>query len=43
MTAPDNAPSIRLAERLGFAPMRETELPDGDAVLLFERPGADRE
>ena len=37
MTAPENAASVRLAEKLGFAPMRETVLPDGDAVRLFER------
>jgi len=37
MTAPDNAPSIRLAGRLGFVPIREAVLPDGDAVRLFER------
>lgn len=32
-----NEPSMRLAGRLGFAPMREAELPDGDTVRLFER------
>jgi RimJ/RimL family protein N-acetyltransferase len=32
-----NEPSLRLARRLGFAPMRDAELPDGDAVKLFER------
>lgn len=37
MIAPENTPSVRLAERLGFTPMRETELPDGEAVRLFER------
>lgn len=37
MISPANAPSIALAERLGFTPMRETELPDGEAVRLFER------
>jgi RimJ/RimL family protein N-acetyltransferase len=37
MIAPGNAPSIGLAGRLGFTPMRETELPDGDTVALFER------
>lgn len=36
-----NDPSMRLAARLGFTPMREAELPDGDTVRLFERlPGA---
>ena len=37
MTAPDNEPSIRLAGKLGFAPMREAALADGDTVRLFER------
>ena len=37
MIARDNAPSIGLAGRLGFTPMREAELPDGDTVGLFER------
>jgi len=41
MTAPDNAPSIRLAQRLGFTAMREAELADGDAVVLFERTAGD--
>jgi len=40
MTAPGNVQSIRLAERLGFAAMREAELPDGDTVRLFERAPA---
>lgn len=35
---PDNAPSIALAERLGFAPTRDSALPDGSAVRLFSRP-----
>jgi RimJ/RimL family protein N-acetyltransferase len=40
MIAPENTSSVRLAEKLGFTPLRETELPDGDAVRLFERlPG----
>lgn len=35
-----NAPSLRLAEKLGFAPMRDAVLPDGDTVRLLERlPG----
>ncbi len=33
-----NAPSLRLAERLGFAPLRDAEMPDGEAVRLFRRP-----
>ena len=37
MIAPGNASSIRLAGRLGFAPLREATLPDGTAVRLFER------
>jgi len=40
MISPGNAPSISLAERLGFVPMREAVLPDGDAVQLFERLAA---
>jgi RimJ/RimL family protein N-acetyltransferase len=32
-----NEPSLRLAERLGFGPMRDTMLPSGDAVRLLER------
>jgi RimJ/RimL family protein N-acetyltransferase len=40
MISPGNAPSLALAERLGFTPMREAELPDGEPVRLFERlPG----
>jgi RimJ/RimL family protein N-acetyltransferase len=37
MTAPENGPSISLAGKLGFTPMRDAVLPDGDAVRLFER------
>lgn len=37
MTAPDNGPSIGLAAKLGFTPMRDAVLPDGEAVRLFER------
>ena len=37
MTAPENGASIALAEKLGFSPMRDAELPDGDAVRLLER------
>lgn len=37
MISPGNEPSLRLAARLGFAPMRETELAEGEAVRLFER------
>lgn len=37
MIASENAPSQRLAAKLGFTPMREAVLPDGDTVRLFER------
>ena len=37
MIEPGNAPSIKLAGKLGFAPTRDAELPDGAAVRLFER------
>lgn len=37
LLAPGNAPSLALARRFGFTPLRETELPDGEAVLLLER------
>jgi RimJ/RimL family protein N-acetyltransferase len=37
MIATDNAPSLRLAEKLGFTPLRDAELPDGEPVTLFER------
>lgn len=37
LIAVGNEPSLRLAERLGFAPLREAVMPDGDAVRLFER------
>ena len=37
MTSTENEPSIRLAGKLGFTPMRDAVLPDGDAVRLFER------
>jgi RimJ/RimL family protein N-acetyltransferase len=40
MIAPDNAPSLRLAARLGFTPIREAVLPDGSDVRLFERLAA---
>jgi RimJ/RimL family protein N-acetyltransferase len=40
MISPENAPSVRLAAKLGFAAMRDAVLPDGDTVSLFERlPG----
>ena len=37
MISPENAPSLRLAEKFGFAAMRDAELADGAAVRLFER------
>lgn len=37
MIAAGNEPSVKLAGKLGFAPMRETVLPDGETVQLFER------
>jgi RimJ/RimL family protein N-acetyltransferase len=37
MVSAGNEPSVRLAAKLGFAPMRDTVLPDGDTVRLFER------
>ena len=40
MIAPENGPSVRLAQKLGFTPMRDTALPDGAAVRLFERTAA---
>lgn len=37
MIAPDNAPSLRLAEKLGFVVMRDAVLPGGESVQLLER------
>lgn len=37
MISPANEPSVRLAAKLGFAPMRDAVLPDGETVRLFER------
>lgn len=37
MIDPGNAPSLTLAERLGFSPLRRATLPDGAAVELFSR------
>jgi RimJ/RimL family protein N-acetyltransferase len=37
MIAVGNEPSLKLAARLGFAPLRDTELPDGEVVRLLER------
>lgn len=38
MIAVGNEASLRLADKLGFALMREAELPDGDRVALLARP-----
>ena len=40
MIATGNAPSLRLASKLGFAPLREAVLPDGDSVALLARAPA---
>ena len=37
MIAPDNAPSLALAERLGFSRIGEGELREGEAIVLLER------
>ncbi|HSQ95906.1 MAG TPA: GNAT family N-acetyltransferase [Croceibacterium sp.] len=37
MISPENEPSIRLAAKLGFVPVRETALPDGAIVRVFGR------
>jgi hypothetical protein len=37
MIATSNEPSPNLAARLGFAPLRQMELTDGDVVQLPER------
>lgn len=39
MIDPDNAPSLKLAAKLGFAPMRDGVLPDGSMVTLLRRQG----
>jgi len=36
MISPENEPSVKLAARLRFTPFRDTELPDGAAVRLFD-------
>ncbi len=38
MIAPGNAASFALAAKLGFAPIRDAVLADGDVVTLLERP-----
>ena len=37
MIEPENAPSIKLAGKLGFAELRKAALPDGAEVILFAR------
>ena len=37
MIAPENAASLALAQRLGFAVFREAGLPDGETATLLER------
>ena len=44
MISPGNAPSLRLAGKLGFTPTRRAVLPGGDeAVQLFIRPAGERQ
>ncbi|WP_240504403.1 GNAT family N-acetyltransferase [Tsuneonella mangrovi] len=40
MIAPENAPSLGVARKLGFAPTRLATLPDGDEVQLLRREAA---
>lgn len=40
MIDPDNAPSLSLAAKLGFAPMRDGVMPDGGVVKLLRRPAS---
>ncbi len=35
---PENTPSHRLARKLGFAALRDAEMPDGDRLTLLRRP-----
>jgi RimJ/RimL family protein N-acetyltransferase len=37
MISPGNQPSLRMAEKFGFTPMRDAVLPDGEPIRLFER------
>ena len=37
MIAMRNEGSLRLADKLGFTPLRQTDLPEGDTVQLLER------
>lgn len=40
MIATENAPSLRLAGKLGFTLLREAEMPAGEPVQLLERPAS---
>lgn len=40
MIDPDNAPSLTLAAKLGFVPMRDGQMPDGSVVQLLRRPAS---
>jgi RimJ/RimL family protein N-acetyltransferase len=35
---PDNAPSLKIADKLGYRPMRETVM-DGETIILMSRKG----
>lgn len=37
MISPENAPSLRLADKLGFEPLRDTMLPGDEPIRLFRR------
>ena len=37
MISPGNEPSLRMAAKFGFTPMRDAVLADGEAIRLFER------
>lgn len=39
MISPDNGPSVKLAERVGYRPYAEADY-KGSSVTLFERPRA---
>ncbi|WP_435419217.1 GNAT family N-acetyltransferase [Parerythrobacter aurantius] len=42
MIDPDNAPSLKLAGKLGFAPLRDGVMPDGSVAKLLRRPQRDQ-
>ena len=37
MISPGNEPSLRMAAKFGFTPMRDAVLADGEPIRLFER------